>query len=164
LTLRAAQRGAKVSGIDVNPQLLEIARLRAKEAGVQRNLELREMGIAELESERTSSYDVVSAGLCLSELTHDELAYTLRQVSRILRPGGLLLVADEVRPRHVAKRVFSCLIRWPLAAMTYLIAQTGTRAIHSLEAMIGAEGLDVEEVRLSCLEDFIELVARKPRR
>jgi len=48
LTLRAAQKEARVKGIDVNPQMLEIAEKRARAANLARNTELCEMGVAEL--------------------------------------------------------------------------------------------------------------------
>ena len=96
LTLRAARRGARVKGIDLNAQMLEIARQRAGASGLAGNVDLQEMGIAELDAELPASYDVVMSGLCFSELSEDEIAYGLSQIVRVLRPGGLLLVADEV--------------------------------------------------------------------
>ena len=59
LTLKAAQKSAKVKGIDVNSQMLEIARKRTIKANLTENIELYEMGVAELGSEESESYDVV---------------------------------------------------------------------------------------------------------
>ena len=84
LALRAARGGAAVKGIDVNPQMLEIAERRAREASLADRVELREMGVAELEAEPADSYDAVMSGLCFSELSQDELRYTLQHVRRIL--------------------------------------------------------------------------------
>lgn len=161
LTLRAAQKGAAVKGIDVNPQMLEIAQKRADEAGLAQNVELCEMGVAELGSEKSESVDVVMSGLCFSELTGNELAFALKQVSRILKPGGLLLVADEVQPKSIPKRVLSWLVRFPLVVITYLIAQTTTSAVQNLPERIGEAGFHIEFARLSQMESFIELVAEK---
>ena len=47
LTFRATQKGAWVKGIDVNPQMLEIAQQRAVQAGFTQNVELVEMGVAD---------------------------------------------------------------------------------------------------------------------
>ena len=107
LTLRAAQKGAQVKGIDVNPQMIETAQKRANESNLTKNIELSEMGVAELESEQSENYDVVMGGLCFSELTKDELNYTLKEVRRILKPRGLLLIADEVRPKTISKRILA---------------------------------------------------------
>lgn len=162
LALRAAQKGAKVKGIDVNPQMLEIAQKRAIKAHLTQNIELCEMGVAELGSEESESYDVVMSGLCFSELTDDELTYTLKEVRRLLKPGGLLLIAEEIVSESISKRILNWLVRFPLVIITYLITQTTTKAVKNLPARIEEAGLLIESVRLSKMGNFIELVGRKP--
>ncbi len=162
LTLRAAQKGANVKAIDVNPQMLEIAQKRATEAGLAQNIELCEIGVAELGDEQSESYDVVMSGLCFSELTEDELNYTLKEVKRILKPGGFLLVADEVRPRSIPMRLVNWLVRLPLVIITYLITQTTTSAVKDLPDKVKRAGLSIESISLSKMQNFIELVAKRP--
>lgn len=162
LTLKAAEKGAKVKGIDVNPQMLEIAQMRASEANLTQNIELCEMGVTELGSEKEESYDVIMSGLCFSELNDDELFYTLKEVKRILKIGGLLLIADEVIPKSSFKRMLNWPIRFPLAIITCLIAQTSTNAIKNLPEKVNEAGLQVESIRYNKTGNFIELVAKKP--
>lgn len=162
MALKAARKGAVVKGIDINPQMLEIARKRAAEAGLARNLELCETGVAELGSEESESYDVVMSGLCFSELTEAELDHTLKEVRRILKTGGLLLVADEVRPRSVSKRILGWLMRFPLVIIVYLITQTTTGAVKDLPDRVKGAGLVVESIILNGMENFIEMIAVKP--
>lgn len=163
LSIRAAWKGAEVKGIDINPQMLDIAQKRAAEANLAPNIELCEMGVAELGGEESESYDVVISGLCFSELTEDELVYTLKEVRRILKPEGLLLIADEVKPNHISKRILNWLIRVPLVTITYLITQTTTKAVKNLPENIKEAGLEIESITLSKTESFIELVGRKPK-
>lgn len=162
LTLKAARKGAMVKGIDVNPQMLEIAQKKAIEANLTQNIELCEMGVAELGSEHPESFDAVMSGLCFSELTGDELIYALKEVKRVLKPGGLLLIADEVKPKNILSRVLHWLIRPPFAIITYLLTQTTTHAVKNLPEKIKEAGFFIKSLRLSRIEDFIELVARKP--
>lgn len=161
LTIRAAQQGAQVKGIDVNPQMLEIAQKRVNDVNLAAKVSLCEMGVGELEGEESEGYDVVMSGLCLSELSEDELVYALNEVKRLLKPGGLLLIADEVRGKGVAKRLANWLIRFPLVIITYLLTQTTTRAVKDLPKKIEKAGLKIESLRLSNMESFIELVAKK---
>ena len=163
LTLRAAMKGAKVKGIDINPQMLDIARGKIVEANLASKVEVCEMGVGELGAERRESYDVVMGGLCLSELTEDELTYALRQVKEILKPAGLLLIADEVRPKSISKLMLNWLIRLPLVVFTYLITQATTKPVMDLPEKIQGAGLVIESAKLSKMESFIELVARKPK-
>ncbi len=162
LTLRAAQRGARVKGIDVNARMLDIAAQRVREADLAERIELVEMGVAELDREADEQYDAVTAGLCFSELTDDELAYTLEQVSRILRPSGLLLVADEVKPPTLTRRWLLGLVRLPLSVVTYIITQQTTNAVANLPGRLTAVGLSIASIRSSALGSFCEVVARKP--
>ena len=162
LTVRATQRGARVVGVDLNARMLDVARQRVATAGQILNVELREMGVAELDGEPASGYDAVMSGLCLSELSDDERVFALRQAHRLLKPGGLLLVADEVIPRGFLKRLLHWCVRLPLAFLTYLFTQTSTRAVRRLPEDVRSAGFDVESIRLNALENLIELVARRP--
>ncbi len=162
LTLRAARNGALIKGIDVNAQMLEMAAESLRRAGLECRAELVEMGVAELDSEAAESYDAVISGLCFSELSDDELSFTLAQVTRMLRPGGLLLVADEARPRSLPARWAHALLRAPLAILTWVLTQQTTRPVAHLPERLAASGLTVESVRATGLGTFVEIVARKP--
>lgn len=162
LTLRAALKGANVKGIDLNLQMLEIAQKRANKTNVKKNVEFCEMGAAELDSEKTENYDVVMSGLCFSELTEDELIYTMKEVKRILKPKGILLVADEVIPNRLSKKMFNWLIRFPLVIITFILAQTTTKAVDNLPEMMEKAGFLIESVRLNKMGNFIELIGKKP--
>ena len=161
LTIRAAQKGAHVKGIDINPQMLEIARKKADAVNLGSNVTVAEMGVAELGALEPEGFDAVTSGLCFSELTGDELRFALNEVKRILKPGGLLIAADEVRPEGIVKRVLHTFIRLPLVVITYLMTQTTTHAVRHLPDKVENAGLQILSTRLSKMEDFMELVAQK---
>ncbi|MEJ2614617.1 MAG: class I SAM-dependent methyltransferase [Ignavibacteriaceae bacterium] len=161
LTLKAASKGAIVKGIDINSQMLDIAKKRSNEMNLFKNIEFCEMGIAELESIESNSYDVIMSGLCFSELSDDELTYTLKHIKRILKLHGLLLVADEVEARNMVLKILNILIRIPLKAITYILTQTSTNAVKNLPEKIKSAGLQINTIQLNKMESFIELSATK---
>ncbi len=162
LTLRAAKRGAHVKGIDINPRMLEIAGRRVNEERLIESVDLVEMGVAELDGEEARHYDAVMSGLFLSELNEDEVVYTLKEAARVLRPGGLLLIADEITPKGLVKRLIHVLIRAPLATLVYAITQQTTRPAPGLPEKLREAGLSVVSVRLNLLGSFGEFIAQKP--
>lgn len=162
LALRAAARGAEAVALDVNPAMLRIARQKAKAAGLANRITWREMGVAELDALPDAAFDAICSGLCFSELTLDERRYALAQAQRLLRPEGLLLLADEVRPRRFAQRLLHGALRAPLAALTWLLTQTTTHAVPNLPELIEATGFEVTAMRIGLLDSWAEVMARRP--
>jgi len=161
LTLRAARKGAFVKGIDVNPEMLEIARKRVEAENLTDRVVLSEMGVAELDDESAESYDVVMSGLCFSELTENERIFSLKHIRRILKPNGLLLIADEIVPENWAKRILVQVIRIPLVLVTYLLTQTTTHPLKNPANQIKSEGFSIEVSQRCFPGDFIQITARK---
>ena len=162
LTMRAARKGARIKGIDINVDMLDIAKRRIHDAGFSGTVEFSEMGVGEMDTLKTASYDVIMSGLCFSELTNDELRFTLKEVKRLLKPGGYFLLADEVIPENILFRVLQWLIRFPLVIITYIFTQTTTHAVRNITLKIRGIGFQIQSKKLSFLKSFIELTARKP--
>jgi ubiquinone/menaquinone biosynthesis C-methylase UbiE len=115
-------QGVRLTGIDLSPAMLEFAREKAGELGL--DADLRENNAQELPFP-DASFDTVVCTLSLCSIPDDRRA--IAEMKRVLRPGGRLLLLDHVRasskPWLVAQRVleplswrFSCdhLLRRPL--------------------------------------------------
>jgi len=89
LTLELARRGARASGVDASPRMVGAARERAKQTGHD-----AAFGVARAEALPfpPGTFDVVIAitVLCFIE----DAAGTLREMSRVLNPGGRLVVGE----------------------------------------------------------------------
>lgn len=141
-------RGATMTAIDMNPDMLAIASAKLGVAGGR--LDLREMAAVEIADRfPPESFDAVAASLVFSEMSEDEQTYVLEATRRVLRPGGRLVIADEVQASTLLGRAAQALVRWPLAAITYILTQTGTAAVRDLTGRVRAAGLRVLDAHRS---------------
>lgn len=91
LNIRHYPRGVALTGIDLSPAMLAIARRRAHELG--RNVDLRH-GNAETLDFPDASFDSVVCTFSLCAIPDHERA--VAEMVRVLRPGATLLLADHV--------------------------------------------------------------------
>jgi demethylmenaquinone methyltransferase/2-methoxy-6-polyprenyl-1,4-benzoquinol methylase len=155
-------RGATVEAFDRSPSMLDVAAGRIEEAALDGRLTLREMGVERMDGLEEQSYGAVVSTLVLSELTDDERRYTLKHAFRVLEPGGLLVVADEVLPRSTAGRLLHALTRLPLLAATYLVSGASTRPIPDLRGEVLDAGFTIGKEQRSHRDAFAVLVAHRP--
>jgi ubiquinone/menaquinone biosynthesis C-methylase UbiE len=88
-----------LTGVEWSPAMLERARQRAEALG--RTVDLRR-GDAQNLDFPDSTFDTVVCTFSLCAIPDDEKA--VREMARVLRPGGLLLLADHVEASNVLVR------------------------------------------------------------
>ena len=93
LTVALARTGAEVTGVDTNASQLEVARRRAGAAGVE--LTLLEADFDALPF-ADASFDAVVSRLAV--MASDDPAATLRELARVLEPGGRLVTVLWASP------------------------------------------------------------------
>jgi len=146
LTRALAQRGARVTAIDQSAEMLEVAHDKVADLGDR--VELVEMAAVEIADRFAAEhFDAVASSLALSEMSEDERLYVLRAARRVLRTGGRMVVADEVRPKNRLARWVRAAARLPVAAITYLLTQTSTSAVDDLAELVRRAGFEVIEER-----------------
>lgn len=99
---------ARVSGVDIDPRILAIARAKANTAGVA--LDLRQ-GSATAPPFDDGSFDRVLTTLMLHHLGTPQKLEALRAVHRLLKPGGELHIGDWGKPHNLLMRVASLSFR-----------------------------------------------------
>lgn len=96
--------GIRLTGIDLTPAMLSIARDRASELGMPVNLV---QGNAQALPFADATFDTVVCTLALNAIPDDRAA--IAEMYRVLRPGGALLllghVASHVRPVRALQRL-----------------------------------------------------------
>jgi ubiquinone/menaquinone biosynthesis C-methylase UbiE len=161
LALACARRDARVTGIDISPAMLDIARQKVQEAELEDSITLLEMSAMELDERfEAGSFDTIVSSLAFSELSEDEQRFVLRQCHRLLVEGGRLIIGDEVAPSW-PRRALHLLLRVPLAIVTYILTQTTTRAVAELQPKITDAGFKIQWANRSLLGDFETLAAVK---
>lgn len=147
LAVLLARKGAEVSGIDISPPMLSQAARRVREEGLEDRVALRELGAVDLDTAfPDASFDVVTSTLVFSELSADEIDYTLAECQRILRSGGQLLIADEVLPDSWWGRVATLVLRLPFALLATLLTQNTTHRVAGLGERIEGAGFEILEI------------------
>lgn len=91
--------GCHVVGVDQSPQMLEGARARIEAAGLSDRIELRLGSAEEID---TGSFDALTAGYLLRYV--DDPLQTMRDLLRLVRPGGPFALLDFSVPPNVAAR------------------------------------------------------------
>jgi len=162
LAVRLAGQGCEVTGVDISPPMLAQAMRRVRQAKLEKQVTLRELGAVELDTAfGDGSFDAVVSVLVFSELSRDEIGYTVTECWRILTPGGQLLVADEVLPDSRLGRIGTLLLRIPFAVAAFLLTQNTTHQVVGLREQIERAGFRIVD-SVAYLAGTLELlVAQK---
>lgn len=143
VTQRLVARGARVTALDQSAEMMEQARARIGQAESER-VQWLERTAAEIDALPKAALDAVVLSLCLSEMSAGERRYVLAAARERLRPGGRVVVADEVRARG-GLRPFLVLARAPQWLLGWLLAGTVSRPIPDLRGELEEAGLVVRD-------------------
>ncbi|WP_339828585.1 bifunctional 2-polyprenyl-6-hydroxyphenol methylase/3-demethylubiquinol 3-O-methyltransferase UbiG [uncultured Arenimonas sp.] len=84
-----AASGARVTALDLAPELIEVARLHLLESGL--DVDYRLQSVESLAEEAPGSFDAIT---CMEMLEHvPDPGSVLRACARLLKPGGVLLLS-----------------------------------------------------------------------
>lgn len=143
--------GVRLTGVDLSPNMLAIARERA--AGLGMDADLREADAEALPFD-DESFDTVVCTLSLCAIPNHAAA--IEEMARVLRPGGRMLLLDHIGSRW-----------WPVWAVERLIELFTIRAMGEYMTrrpapMLAAAGLQIVESERRKLATVERVYARKP--
>jgi ubiquinone/menaquinone biosynthesis C-methylase UbiE len=142
-----------LTGIDLSPAMLAIARQRAAALAIDADLRVGDGQDLELEA---GQFDTVMATLFLSVVPDPRRAAA--EFRRVLKPGGQLLVLDHVRSNIRLGRVVQ-------AALDPLLTRyAGWHVRRDLPRTLASLGFSLEAQRRGRLGMVVELVARNTGR
>lgn len=143
LAAAAKQRvgaAGQVCGVDASPEMLARARRKAKKARVQ--VEFREAPAQALPFD-DGRFDLVLCTVMLHHVPAKARSGCVREMARVLRPGGRAFVADFATPSNRQRGLFGSLHRHGAVRFDEILASLG-------EA--GLEVIDSGSVRLRDLQ------------
>lgn len=97
---------ARITGVDLSPEMLAVARYKVAERGLAERIRLEE-GNAEQLALPSAEADAVTVAFGVRNF--DNPARGLSELHRLLRPGGRIVVLEFSQPRN---RLFGALYRW----------------------------------------------------
>jgi ubiquinone/menaquinone biosynthesis C-methylase UbiE len=138
-TVRFAAIGYEVSAVDLAPACIELAQAHARLNGFESRVRLA-VGVTEQLAFPDETFDVVAG---LDVLHHVEIAQTMAEVLRVLKPGGTAVFKEWVEVPLLDRLRRSPLIRW-LAPLGRSIEREVTEDEHKLSAR------DLHTIRAAC--------------
>ena len=141
-TRRLVARGARVTAVDQNPEMIDLAR-EGLVGAAPGSVEWVERTASEIDSLPEAGFDSFVASLCLSEMSRSERGFVLREARSRLAAGGIAVVADEVRPRGRVQRIVHTLLRLPQALLGWLVTGSVSRPIPDLAGELRAAGFRI---------------------
>lgn len=140
--------GAEVVGVDLSPSMLSRARRRSQEIG--RDVDLRIMDVTKLDFP-DDTFDAAVASFLFCVLPDEMQADALREISRVVKPGGALRLLEYVRPSD-ALRGFIARLWEPWMAWAY-----GAGFDRRTEEHIREIGLEIVESRF-VVGDLVKMI------
>jgi ubiquinone/menaquinone biosynthesis C-methylase UbiE len=145
---------AVVSGIDTSPAMLERAHHRCPTLAIAGRL--YQMDVTKLLFP-TSSFDAAVASFLFCVLPDHQQVPALRELGRVVRPGGVIRLLEYVRPKGTLRRIMSRIWQ-PWIAWAY-----GASFDRQTEKHIPAAGLELVESRY-VVDDLLKLlIIRSPK-
>jgi ubiquinone/menaquinone biosynthesis C-methylase UbiE len=162
LAISCAKKGASVVALDISSQMLAIAEKKIREQNLIDKIQLEKMGAIELGNKfNDNTFDRIVSTLVFSELYADEQKYVLNQANRILRPNGLIIIADEVKPLSLWKRIVYSSIHIPLGLIAYLFTQTSIKVLENIKGQMNDAGFRIISEKRSFIDSFGIFVGQK---
>jgi demethylmenaquinone methyltransferase / 2-methoxy-6-polyprenyl-1,4-benzoquinol methylase len=115
----ARRYGCRVVGIDQSAEMLAAGRARVQAAGLEERIDLREGRAEELPFD-TATFDALTFTYLLRYV--DDPAATMRELARVVKPGGTIAMLDFFVPGGLARPAWELYVRAGLPVLGRLIS------------------------------------------
>ncbi len=163
LAVRLLRRGAWVTGLDMSEHMLGVARMNADKEQLGSRLSLVKDSVTQLRKHaRPESFDCIVCTLVLGEFSAEYVRYIFDECFALLRPGGRLLIGDEVWPDQLLARAlyrFLLVLAW---VPQFLLLRRVNYPVANLKQLICDAGFTVNRTTSYLMTSLTLLEATKP--
>jgi ubiquinone/menaquinone biosynthesis C-methylase UbiE len=142
-------------GVDVNPHMIEYARQQAAAQHVDDRIELYVMDALSLLRFPTASFDLVNLRFALSFVRTWDWPKVLRELLRVVRPGGVVRLTDEEvihQSNSPASMQFCQMLLAALFHSGHLFTQESTGLTAHLAPLLNQHGCQQVQTRVYTLQ------------
>ena len=143
--------GSDVVGIDISPAMLAWAERRRSQSSA--SVTLRAMDVLHLDFP-DNSFDAAVATFLFCVLPEELQVAALRELGRVVKPGGIIRLLEYVRPQGTFRRILSRVWQ-PWISWAY-----GASFDHQTEAHVPEAGLELIEARY-VVDDLVKLISAR---
>lgn len=162
LAIQLAKEGVIVTGLDCSLQMLEIAKQNIMRSHCKDitlvNESVTQLGLVFKEN----TFDYIVSTVALGEFPKEYLTFIFQECLKILKPGGHIIVADEVWPRKTWRRFLHAIVMAAAWIPQFLILRRVFYPIKDLESIIEGAGYLISEIKTYGINDSFLLVDAVP--
>jgi ubiquinone/menaquinone biosynthesis C-methylase UbiE len=162
LGIKCITRGAHVTGLDISESMLKECRKNLKRTNTEDKFAIIKDSVTNLRKHfQPNSLDAIVSTMVVGELSKPYLDYIFRECRELLKPGGRILIADEVWPEGKIMRVLFRVIMTIMWVPQFAILRRAFFPIKDLKGIIEAAGFTIVSKKNWAMSTFQLIEGRK---
>ena len=142
-SVACAKRANHIVSVDLSSTMIANAQSLARKENIQ-NIEFHAMNFLEYNTDELFDY-VIIPYLCNVLPDENHVSHLLRHALQFLRPGGEIIIVDEMEPSHWFLRRMIHAARIPVIAFFKITTHIKFHPIHDLEMILTSLDLEIIE-------------------